>query len=225
MLDFPVNVKREMQGNINTTNLSSLLLPLLGELFQWMRSQIRKISKTGIYEVLDYQMTLDIHDSKGKNATFSKIEKVKFLQDNIIAYQDQAWGDGNILNNYRCSPGNPVDIYRVGFKNYILISLQHVKNRGDKEEFKINWNITNGFLKPIGFWETIISHVTQRIGVQVIFPENRPPIKWFIIESNLQRIFDLGREALSQLPDRRWQLSWEKKNPRLFENYILRWEW
>jgi hypothetical protein len=31
------------------------------------------------------------------------------MQDNVIAYQDQAWGDGEILLNYRCTPGTPVD--------------------------------------------------------------------------------------------------------------------
>jgi len=30
---------------------------------------------------------------------------VRYLQDNVIAYRDQAWGDGEILVDYRCTPG------------------------------------------------------------------------------------------------------------------------
>jgi hypothetical protein len=44
---------------------------------------------------------------------------VRYLQDNMIAYQDQAWGDGEILVDYRRIPGTPVDRYRSGHKTYI----------------------------------------------------------------------------------------------------------
>jgi hypothetical protein len=52
----------------------------------------------------------------------SGIQRVCYLQDSVIAYQDQAWGAGEILLNHRCTPGTPVDRYRSGYKTYILIS-------------------------------------------------------------------------------------------------------
>ena len=55
--------------------------------------------------------------------------RVRYLQDHILAYQDYAWGDGEILRNYRCTPGTPVDLYRLGHITYILISRREVKNR------------------------------------------------------------------------------------------------
>ena len=51
-----------------------------------------------------------------KICPFSKRQRVRYLQNNIIAYQDQAWGDGEMLVNYRCSPGVPVDRYKLGHK-------------------------------------------------------------------------------------------------------------
>ena len=72
-----------------------------------------------------------MEDQEGKSATFKKREKVRYLQDGVIAYQDQAWGDGQILVGYRCSPGTPVDRYRSGHKTYILISRREVKNKGE----------------------------------------------------------------------------------------------
>jgi len=56
-------------------------------------------------EVLEYESTLELKDRGGKRAIFKKREKVRYLQDNVIAYQDQAWGNGEILIDYRCSPG------------------------------------------------------------------------------------------------------------------------
>ena len=56
-----------------------------------------------MYDVLEYESTLELKDRGGKRATFQKREKVRYRQDNIIAYQNQAWGDGEVLLNYRCA--------------------------------------------------------------------------------------------------------------------------
>jgi hypothetical protein len=62
---------------------------------------------------------------------------VRYLQDNVIGYQDQAWRDEEIFVGYRCSPGTPVGRYRSGYKTYILISRREIKNKGDVDEFNV----------------------------------------------------------------------------------------
>lgn len=64
-------------------------------------------------------------------------KRIRYLQDNIIAYQDYGWGDGEILLDYHTSRAKSVDRYRSGFKTNILLSLGEVKNRGDIDEFNI----------------------------------------------------------------------------------------
>lgn len=98
-----------------------------------------------MYEVLDFEASLEICDIKGKTCIYRKQQKVKFLQDNIIAYQDQAFGEGNIFTDYECSPGTPVDHYLNGDIYYVLISLRETKNRGDVEDIYVKRTITNGF--------------------------------------------------------------------------------
>lgn len=189
------------------------------------RKLFRGLAQEGIYEVLEYETTVEILDSKGEKASLIKREKVRYLQNHIIAYQDQAWGDGRILIGYRCSPGSPVDRYQSGYKTLILISLRKVKNKGDVDEFQIQWRMQRSFLLPSGFWETDISHRTQQIKVQVVFPENRPPVRAWIVERNLQRTRALAKDTFSRLPNGKWLLSWEQTKPRLYEHYILHWEW
>jgi hypothetical protein len=46
----------------------------------------------GIFEILDYDSTLELLDAKGKKAVFRRRQKVRFLQDHVIAFQDRAWG-------------------------------------------------------------------------------------------------------------------------------------
>ena len=85
---------------------------------------IQARSYWGIYEVLEYESTLELKGWGWKRATFNKREKVRYLQDNVIVFQDQTWGDGEILVNYRCSPGKPVDRYRSSHKTHILMALR-----------------------------------------------------------------------------------------------------
>jgi hypothetical protein len=116
-------------------------------------------------------------------------------------------------------------MYRSGHKTYILISLRDVKQKGDKTEFRIQWKLRNGFLKSNGYWATDINHFTHREKISIIFPKKRPPNKLMLYESNRQRTKELSNDSITQLPDKRWQITWEKQNPALHEHYILKWEW
>lgn len=198
---------------------------VLVELWKIGKNTIWGLTNQGIYETLEYESRLEIQNRKGTRATFGKRKKVRYLQDNIIAYQDYCWGDGEILLNYRSSRGKAVDLYRSGYKTYILLSLREVKNRGDVDEFNIQWNIRNGFLTEDGYWATDISQRTKHIKVNVIFPKSRPPLKLSIEESNRKRTRVLGPEVKRKLPDGRWRITWEMKKPKLYEIYVLRWIW
>ena len=93
---------------------------LLVEAWKTTVKAIKNWSTPGMYQALEYESTLELQNPRGKKATFSKREKVRYLQDHIIAYQDQSWGDGEILVDYRCTPGKPVDRYRFDHEIYII---------------------------------------------------------------------------------------------------------
>lgn len=84
-------------------------LPVLLDIYKSLRRLAQKYLHEGLYEVLQYEATLEILDAYGERAVFRKHHRVKFLQDNVIAYEDYAWGDGDLFADYRCSPGVVVD--------------------------------------------------------------------------------------------------------------------
>lgn len=211
--------------SLGTKILGSAYPEIAGQLFGWGFNFIRHAINQGIYDTLDYESTLELRSRDGAKATFRKRKRIRYLQDNIIAYQDYAWGEGDTLINYRTNRGIPVDRYRSGFKTFILLSLREVKNKGDIDEFNIQWDIRRGFLMKDGYWSTDISQPTKHLKVNIIFPKSRPPIRLSLEESNRMRTVDLGRDDQCQLPDGRWLVSWEKDNPRLYEVYVLRWIW
>jgi hypothetical protein len=198
------------------------LTELLFDIFQ--RLPIIK-SLPGIYEVLSYESKLEIKDSKGKIAVFSKRQKVRFLQNNIIAYQDKAWGDGEIFADYKCSPGQAVDRYRDGHRYNILISLRETKQRDEVETFLIERKIVDGFTQDTELFQTDIDHRTHHLILSLIFPKNRPPRRVTLVEQNSQKSTILGEKYRKELPDGREEYLWQTRKPRLFEAYILKWEW
>ena len=182
-------------------------------------------AQEGMYEILDYDSVLELRDPRGEVAVFKRRQRVRFLQDNIIAYQDFAWGDGNVLADYRCSPGVPVDQYQDGYRHNILISLRETKNKGDVADFNIERTVTGGFTKPNEWRQVMLQHRTRRLRIAVIFPKERPCQRATLTERNINRTTVLGDDHFSLLPDGRQVLSWETTRPRLFELYTIKWRW
>ena len=150
---------------------------------------------------------------------------MRFLQNNVIIIQDTAWGDGNIFAKYKCSPGKEVDRYKDGHRYNILISLQETKHRGEEETFLIERTIANGFTQPVENFQTDIDHRTHKLILRLTFPKNRLPTSVGIKSQNAQKTTVLDNEYRNILTDGRHQYVWETENAKLFETYIMRWEW
>lgn len=182
-------------------------------------------SASGLYEVLEFESTLELLDPNGICAKVSKRQKVRYLQDHIIAYQDQAWGDGEILIDYKCIPGVLVDQYQFGHKTINLISLREEKNRDSIDDIRIIWRMNNSFLREKESWATSIQHKTNQLRVNLIFPKSRPPKNISLVECKTKKVKKLGDELKTQLPDERWLVTWQCNKPILNEEYILEWKW
>lgn len=178
----------------------------------------------GMYEILDYETTLEL-SATGKTATFLKRLKVRFLQDNIISFQDYMWGDSDTLSSYKCAPGKVVDWYQEGDRWNILISLSRSKSRGEVEEFFIQTKIKNGFTKPEEWQQQEIRHKTNRLKMTVIFPKQRPCKQAIVKERSTHKSIELGTEHITFMADGRQLVSWETNNIEPLEIYTLRWIW
>ena len=145
MIQFPyptVSMRKDNESDQLGKKLTAVALrwpwlEILAEAWNLGWKIWRGLTDEGIYEVLEHDVTLELLDAKGKRALIRKRQKVHYLQNNIMAYQDQAWGDGQILAKYQCSPGVEVDRYESGRETQILISLREMKERGDVDVFNI----------------------------------------------------------------------------------------
>jgi len=179
----------------------------------------------GMYEILDYETTLNLVDPKGRKAIFQKRQKVRFLQNNILAFQDYAWGDGSIFTSYTCTPGQVVDRYQEGDRWNILISLRLTKSKGDIEDFHIERVATDGFTSDEEWLQTEIRHPTRRLRLFVFFPRKRHCTSAFIQTRSNNRTLLLDSSNFTKLPDGRQLLTWETANVSGLEVLTLRWRW
>lgn len=207
-----------------STNLSDLITSFI-DLYWFLRRSVLRNIHEGMYEIIDYDSTLELVDPKGKTAVFRRQERVKFLQDDTITFQDRAWGEGDIFADYKCSPGIIADRYQVGDQWFILISLRETKKSGDIEDFYIERKVQDGFTKDEEWRQTDIHFKMKKIKLSVIFPKERWCKRAFLVERNRNRTTPLGEDCFHELPDKRQVLTWEMENPRRFETYIIRWRW
>jgi len=212
--------------------LAWVLLPLAQQWAERLRGVLKLLRRQltgelheGIYEVLEYDFTLSLKDAQGKRAVFERRERVRFLQDNVIAYEDQAWGDGEVFAHYECSPGVPVDRYRDGHKWKVLISLREEKQRGNVVEFHIRREVRDQFVSPDGWLQVEVSHRTRHLRVSVVFPKERLCRRAVLVERNRGKTTTLGPSYFGELPDGRQAVSFERSSPSLHELYTLRWQW
>jgi hypothetical protein len=220
---------KDTPGSLLPKVLAALLsqdwLILLPDLYRSLRQLWRRYSREGMYEIIEYNSTLELLDSKGKKAIFRKQQRVKFLQDYINTFQDYAWGDGDIFADYQCTPGKVVDRYQEGDRWNILISLRETKNNGDITDFYIERTVTDGFTKTEEARQVEIRHHTRRLRLSVIFPKQRLCQRAVLLQRSRHRSRVLGPEHFVQLPDGRQKLTWETTKIRRFEIYTLKWTW
>lgn len=205
-------------------NLSLDWLSLAFDLTKYLRKWLCS-SPSGPYEILDYESTFELVDTAGKTVIFKKRQRVEFLQDHIIAFEDYAWGDGKIFEDYKCSPGVIVDQYREGDRWNILISLRETKNRGDIVEFYIERKIENGFTKAEEWQQAEIRRATRHLRMNVIFPKKRHCQRAVLIERKSNQVLVLSAEHFTILPDGRQLVTWETTHVRSYNVYTLKWKW
>lgn len=195
------------------------------DLVEGIQSYIQNNSPEGLYEILEYDCKLELLDTQGRAASLTKHQRVKFLQDNVIAFQDYAWGEGNVLAEYKCSPGFEADRYLEGDRWNILISLRETKHRGEVQDFYMERKLANTFTQNEEWWQIEMQHRTRSAKISVVFPKGRPCSHATVIERNRNRTIHLEARNFTLLGDGRQLLSWETIEPRRFETYTIKWSW
>ena len=184
-----------------------------------------RIGYRGMFEVLDFDASLELLDPRGEQAVLIRHQKIKVLQDNVVAVLDHVWGDGELLAEYDCQPGIPVDFYGDGSIHNVLISLREPRGRGDIIDLWIRRVVRGGFCRPQEWLETEVNYWMQSMRQRIIFPSKRHCRGATISRRWGNRTLPLGKNHFTFMSDGRQQLEWRTSHPKLHDRYTIKWDW
>jgi hypothetical protein len=79
-MDWPASLNALLQL------LPAKWFPSLLTLLRRVQQRLKPRANEGLYEMLEYEAVLELLDPRGRATMFKKRQRVKFLQDNVIAF-------------------------------------------------------------------------------------------------------------------------------------------
>ena len=160
------------------TDSASVVSPTIYSLIATSPRLRRMLLPEGIlaspYEVLDYDATLTLGDTKGIKADFQRTETVRFLQSGVAGILDHVWGDGVALAYYHNEAGNLEDSFNDQGRRHLVIGFKRAMRRGETMKFDVMRTAMVGFTEDEEWLETSVDHPVRRLGCAVVFPKGRP---------------------------------------------------
>jgi hypothetical protein len=135
---------------------------------------VNAIQSGNPYSVLVHETTWDIAETDGSLVCATRTKEIRIDQNNVFALYDFSTGDGERDIEY--SPGKCVSKFTGhGGKEYDLIDLGRIYNRGERLDFKVKRTVRDGFLSDREIVAVDTRDATERMTLKIFWPANRPP--------------------------------------------------
>ena len=125
------------------------------------------------YEVLSYDARVEVLDDEGREARYTRYERVRFLKS-ASTIQDYGWGDGIAFAEHEITPGKFAKRRLIRSRLRTTVKLPWRRHPGDELTFVVERIIKNGFVSPEECWlEAELYHPTERLALEVRLPGSR----------------------------------------------------
>lgn len=174
------------------------------------------------YEVLEYDARVELLDTDGRNAQYTRTELVRFLKDTSTVY-DYGWGNGIAFAEHETGRGKFTEKKLLGSRLRATVKLPELQHKGDEFVLTFERTVRNGFMSPSECWlEAELYHPTRRLTLCVVLPAARP-----LREACLVTLEEPKGTALRpvEMADGRQCISYKARNPRVGQRFTLLWDW
>jgi hypothetical protein len=122
------------------------------------------------YQTIKFSGRLKILDPLKQVATFTRRQRIRFLEDNVAIFFDRVWGDGVVFAGYSAPGLRILEPFKT-FKGYIVpLALPRLFSKGEIFEVVTQRKIVGAFYETDGYWETAMSTPTDLVNISVITP-------------------------------------------------------
>jgi hypothetical protein len=176
------------------------------------------------WRVIDSELTWDMQTRDF--AKFTKARKLHFYRNEVMSLHDWFGADGTSANE-TSSPGTFLSQpkFRIGDKEYSLISFPSFYKRGDDLNLVITRDLHDSF--PAEQNENVniaVLEETARAQLKVIWPANKRPTKVWL-SGNQMAYKEIDIKALETEPDGRDSFTYELRGPKVGEDVYIFWNW
>lgn len=179
----------------------------------------------GLYEYTHAEDVWDIEDRDAHTVTLTKTRTVKYLQNEVFAIRDFAWGTGAVSGAQVIEgPGDAVHDYTRDEQEHTIILLDGIRGRrSDPDHFKFRRVFADSFPDRTESVVAEVVNATGRIAVTVRFPPDRPPTSAWLTRREAGIVEE---EPIVPRPSGgRQQVTWTTDRPRRFASYRIYWKW
>jgi membrane protein implicated in regulation of membrane protease activity len=135
---------------------------------------VNAIQSGNPYSVLLHETTWDIDQPDGSLVYATRLKKIRIDQNNVFALYDFASGDGEISAEY--SPGTRRSKFLGhGGRDYDLIDLGRIYNRGERLDFEVKRTVRDGFKAEREVVAVDTLDATERMVLRILWPAGCPP--------------------------------------------------
>lgn len=192
--------------------LSKLLRPHLAGVFK----------PSALYDVLNFEATIEVKDSRGYQAVYSKKQRLRFLKDNVSTVYDYGWGTGNAFASHRVEPGHIVERKQIGPRYRSLVMLPEPQHKGDELTLSVRRLIKDKFTGKGNWLEGEVYNKMQRMRLSVILPASRPVTRAWLVQRRQPTESLVSAKPIS---GHRQRLASTITNPKIGDMYTLVWDW
>lgn len=135
---------------------------------------VNAIQSGNPYSVQLHETTWDIEQPDGCLVYATRLKKIRIDQNNVFALYDFASGDGEISAEY--SPGTRRGQFLGhGGKDYDLIDLGRIYNRGERLDFRVKRTVRDGFKADREVVAVDTLDATERMILRILWPADCHP--------------------------------------------------
>lgn len=167
---------------------------------------------------------LDILQADGSVVNVIKNQSIRCLHGISTGYTESFYTDGRV-DSYVSAPGDISRIWKEAGRTYIETVYDKPLLSGDEINRHFECVMHDAFTEEIEFWEQMQHHPSSDITVRVMFPQQRPPKRYWVEHRHGSILKQTTLEAMLLVESNRPTIELTVNNPIFLHSYLLKWEW
>lgn len=177
------------------------------------------------FEVLEETICIDIVDSSGKIAKYSKKSQLKSTKANAYYFYYSLTAFVGRVENIKIINGIIESISETNGYYFITSKMNKILKKGEVVERELQCDFINALTSNKEYWVYTKNYHGSKLRLTIIFPKDRNP-KTFSSHYKIGHFEELTKnQPVKSLNEDNRVLITLDINAKLFTDYILKWEW